>query len=689
MKQIWAKDLRDELNISLIFTYKYTPSAGDKLSLASDVPFRVTVNGSFIGYGPRRMAHGHAAINHYPLDDFTENEAEIKIESVSYRADGFYIGNQVPFVAAEISSNGKIIANSLDFKVYRNTDRLQKVQRFAFQRGFTEAYKLGYSTLKEVDTDELTICTLHENDVPYPSLTPIIASPTGNGNVFISDEHPVYDDRALYRAGTQCFLPEEQEYRVTKVNDAVGFEKTGNGDTDILETSYIDFVLPRIASGFVAFDIEVSDDSDIMIVTDELPLPAVPERAHLLKNGATNINGNHYGKIALVNYKLKKGTYSLCTFEPDAVKNIRFYSVSGKAKLSNVRFITYENASVTSSFHCDDEELNLMYEAGVNTFIQNAVDIPTDCPSRERAGWLCDSYFTAKAEKHLTGKSLVEENFHRALLDRHSTPNIPDEVFPMCYPADTSLEKIYIHNWCMWQVLQVADYKKRGGKAEIIEEYRSHIFKFLDYTLKFLNKENLLENLNSWVFIEWSRANQLTRDVSFPTNMLFSTALKTASELYGEPKYAEIATKMDKAIYELGYNGKFFIDNAIRVDGKLTPNTSEWTETCQYYAFYLGYADKARNPELYHIMFDDINGKKNVRNIYPQMGQANSFIGLYLRLDYLSSLGEHEKVISDLKSYFLEQARTTGTYWENVTPGDSCCHGFASIICEWIAKAKG
>ncbi len=36
--------------------------------------------------------------------------------------------------------------------------------------------------------------------------------------------------------------------------------------------------------------------------------------------------------------------------------------------------------------------LKAIYDAAVETFRQNALDVYMDCPTRERAGWLCDSF---------------------------------------------------------------------------------------------------------------------------------------------------------------------------------------------------------------------------------------------------------------------------------------------------------
>ncbi|TDE10699.1 alpha-L-rhamnosidase [Jiangella asiatica] len=44
----------------------------------------------------------------------------------------------------------------------------------------------------------------------------------------------------------------------------------------------------------------------------------------------------------------------------------------------------------TGSFECSDVRINRLHEAAVWSFRGNACDIPTDCPTRERAGWTGD-----------------------------------------------------------------------------------------------------------------------------------------------------------------------------------------------------------------------------------------------------------------------------------------------------------
>ena len=66
------------------------------------------------------------------------------------------------------------------------------------------------------------------------------------------------------------------------------------------------------------------------------------------------------------------------------------------------------------------------YSGAIRTFAHNAVDLYSDCPSRERAGWLCDSYFSAKTEYCLCyDKALAPEETVSSLRARLENVEIP------------------------------------------------------------------------------------------------------------------------------------------------------------------------------------------------------------------------------------------------------------------------
>lgn len=195
--------------------------------------------------------------------------------------------------------------------------------------------------------------------------------------------------------------------------------------------------------------------------------------------------------------------------------------------------IVYENPD-TAAYKYDfgDPDLNRIFRAAINTFAQNAVDVLTDCPSRERAGWLCDSYFSARTEALLTGDNLVEKSFLENYALCHQAPCLPEGMIPMCYPAD-HFDGIYIPNWSMWYILELRNYFNRTGDKRMREISKEKVLGLVEFFKKYENDYGLLENLESCVYVECSKCNdpEYTAGVNYPTNMLWASALEAAAEL--------------------------------------------------------------------------------------------------------------------------------------------------------------
>ncbi|XVU23556.1 family 78 glycoside hydrolase catalytic domain [Actinoplanes sp. CA-054009] len=77
-------------------------------------------------------------------------------------------------------------------------------------------------------------------------------------------------------------------------------------------------------------------------------------------------------------------------FEPRLTTHgFRYVQISGDVgEVTGV--VVHTDLRRTGTFHCDDERLNLLHAAAERSFLGNACDIPTDCPTRERAGWTGD-----------------------------------------------------------------------------------------------------------------------------------------------------------------------------------------------------------------------------------------------------------------------------------------------------------
>jgi len=235
----------------------------------------------------------------------------------------------------------------------------------------------------------------------------------------------------------------------------------------------------------------------------------------------------------------------------------------------------------------------------------------------------------------------------------------------------------------MWLVIELEEYSRRCPNTELIRRFQPRIEKLLSYFAGFENEDGLLEDLDGWNFVEWSQANQLTKNVNYPTNMLYSATLRAAGKLYGNTTLFQKADHVMRTVRSQSFDGQFFQDNALRQNGRLIPS-GQRTEVCQYYAFFFGAATPETHPQLLKILVEDFGPNRATTGAWPEIYPANAFIGNYLRLDMLMQLGYRETVRENIEGYFLYMAEQTGTLWENISSTASCNHGFASYVLYWM-----
>ncbi|MBQ4349884.1 MAG: hypothetical protein II768_01370 [Clostridia bacterium] len=693
MKAVWIPELYEEKNVAVTFEYRLTPSADAVLTLAASNLYRLFVNGEFKGYGPARAAHGYSRTDVYPLAAWAGIDTVLAVEVYSANTNSFYTVDERPFFAAEIRTGGEVTAEACDFTAYPMTERVQRVRRFSFQRTYTEVYRLtgdpaafyagdtaGHSSAATAD---VPMNRLLPRYVPMPRFDRVPGSPVEYGTVGINPQAKPWRDRAysgIDPVRFKGFRPDELE---TDPGERAGqfiYVRTGEGEAETLsDGAYQTYDFGRTCTGFFAFEVTAEADTVLTLVFDEVIADRGDHReVSPFRNDCCNV----------IEYTLAAGESRIVTFEANAARFATVVIRGGRAKIGDFGMILYENPDA-ASFRYDykDDALNKITAAAVNTFAQNAVDVLTDCPSRERAGWLCDSYFSSRSEALFTGKNLVEKSFLENYALAPQSPYLPEGMIPMCYPADHN-DGVYIPNWSMWYILELRNYVRRTGDQRMKEISREKVYGLVKFFERFYNADGLLENLESWVFIEWSRCNDgdFIRGVNYPSNMLWAAALEAVDDLYGDPALRERAAGMKETIRTQSFNGAFFEDNAVRDEGGQLTRTGHTTETCQYYAFYFGIADREKYPELADTLVNRFGPKRDPEKEYPSVYPSNAFIGNYLRLELLLRWGCRDRVLADCRDFFLGMAETTGTLWEHARLTCSLNHGFASMAAVYIRE---
>jgi len=673
-RPVWPEGKETERNLLVEFRAEFEYPGGQLVTVrvAASTLYRIYVNGQFQGHGPARAGHGFYRVDEWNVTDKLQpGRNVIVIEVAGYNVNSFYLLDQPSFLQAEVVAGRNVVAATGDtgFLASIRHDRVQKVQRYSFQRTFSEVWRLP-SAPEPVQCSVVAPKPLAERRVPYPRFEirkPVAHVAAGPVQKQQPPERP-WKDRSLTLIGPNLKGFQENELECIPSVELQGIKTvfSGSAGAQIALPSntfhIVDFGVDT--TGFIGATVKASRKTRLFITFDEI-----------LSNG--DVDWRRMSCVNILTYELQPGQYSIESFEPYTLRFAKLIVLEGTCEVTDFHIREYANPeSGRATFVSSDARINRIFEAARETFRQNAIDVFMDCPSRERAGWLCDSYFTARVAQDLCGNSTVEKNFFENFQRATHFPRIPEGMLPMCYPGD-HYDGSFIPNWAMWFVIQLEDYAARSGDRDLTEALRPQIMRLLEFFRKYENSDGLLEKLPGWVFVEWSKANDFVQDVNYPSNMLYAGMIDAASRLYRLPELAAKATRLREAIRKQSFDGEFFVDNAIRKDGllKITRNRSE---ICQNFAFFFDVATPERDSALWKTLVSGFGPKRKQTKAFPEIHPAKAFIGNQIRFELLSRAGRSQQILDEAADYWLYMAERTGTLWEADDPTASCDHGFAS-----------
>ena len=675
---VWIEMREREWNVTVEISYAIKDLKNATLTLAGASFYQVYLDEKLLHFGPAKKAINYAGVDVIPLPDASEGTLYIRVAGYYCKC---YNGAVTPsFVRAEIEQDGEILAatgkGGFECKLY--APKLQRVMRYSHQRQFSESYDLFRKPVKTCFAEVDPGVTYIPRGVDLPDLDFKPAKYLKSAP-YVMQENMKFPLRG-YQSGPACEYAPNQ-FTLDELESAPFIEylkmvpdysaECVRGTANTVEH----WDLGKIEAGFLTLKVKAKTDSRIIAVFGEQNYP--DGRPYPLPVNATNA----------VDWKLPAGEYLLHSHEPYTVMGIEVMVTEGEVEIeyAGVTELAF-SARKIKKFEVKDPELALVYQAAIDTFRHNAVDIFMDCPSRERAGWLCDSYYEGMSEYYFSGDTKVENEFLNNYLLGGGQRKGLDGMVEMCYPSTADK---HIPQWSMWYVLELYDYFTKRGRGDRKDDFKAQLYRLLDYFKRFENEYGLLEKLPSWNFVEWSKLNQRVHDVSWPTNMLFSEAVECIGKLYGDEALLKKAADLRKTINEMAWNGKMFLDRAMRQEDGSLKNTEELSETTQYYAFRYGIADidEERCAYLKDMVFN-VFGKDVMAEKCPEIEPSNSLPGFYIRTELMMKWKMYPELIEYIKHFFLPMAQATGTLWENKTPGASCDHGFASYIAVAIEEIQ-
>ena len=684
---VWAEGQKNQMNRAFAFVLDLGKKQMGEICLSAASCYKVIADGKLMGFGPNRTAHGYARAAVYPF-----NAQYITVEVQSHFVPNFCWVKREPFFACVLKTESGKEYFAEDFNCFALSDRVQKVRRYSFQRGFCETYinekdrtALYFckpqNAFPRVKTEKAELPHLLPSETLNPALSEIFAEKViDSGYCKTSPEIAVYVDRTETLIGTviEGFKRSEwQDFSTDEISRITYLSGAKSGDY-----AYETLDFSRIVTGIVEAEIIAGNAGEVFFAFDEILSDEKLKTIKPFRGDTANV----------FKWTVKKaGVYNLSAFEPYAFRYANVITSAGVK--ANVKVRAYENPEAGKMlFECDDKKIEQIMEAARHTFAHNAVDLLTDCPSRERAGWLSDSFFSSVAERVFTGDNKVERAFlqNYILADKSGHPK---GMIPRCYPADYYEEDAFIPNWSLWYILEIYKYFTQYGYDETVEKSRANVEGILNYFVDFENEFGVLEDLKGWIFVEWSEANNSDHinGINVPSNACYYASLLAAAKVYGITGLKEKAEKVKDYLLKNAYVDGFFVDNLIRNEKGDIISTENYTETCQYYMFFFKCADKHTHKELFDKMLNEygksdssVSGGNPVKK---QLTPSNMIYGVYMRLELLMREQKRVELLNECVRYFYDMTQKTGTLWENNTASASCDHGFASYVSRFIIYA--
>jgi len=638
-KCVWIEGKTEQMNYTVLLKIKL--SAGkNTVRIAASSFYRLLLNGKMIRRGAVRTAKGFAVIEDTAI---ISNGKDVLFAEVSgYGCYNVSCNKEPHFIGCEvICDNDFIFYTDENSVLFTEKERLERVPRFSSQRGFTECYRFD-NDFSEILKGKITpynqepICLVEapsflrgEGRMESELIESAVFRGTGK---FTASKKPLNTYRWTDTA-VGAFDRNALETDPSLLLNGCSYTSVSEENHNLKSCEYGLYKFKRSFTGFVGVNFTALTDSKILVVFDEI-----------LSGENQSIDFSRNDTFNFISYEVKIGSVRHLSFEPYTAQYMAVVVIEGEVKVNELYISRYENRDTDKfSFFCSNKNLEKVVAAAVNTFRQNSVDILTDCPSRERAGWMCDSWFSANAEKLFTGGNIRENNLLEAYERYKGDNDLPKGMLPMCYPGEF-FDKTYIPNWALWYVAEIFDKIKRDGTDAVSLKHKGKVYNLISYFSQFENEYGLLENVQGWVFVEWSKANsyEYLCGVNFPSNMMYAYALFCAGNMYNDNELIEKSKRAYSEIRRMSFDGRFFNDNAVRVDGKLK-RTGKTSETCQYYAFFTGTSDKKTYNNLFLTLVNDFGKSRNEKKVYPEVCKSNAFIGNYLRLVMLTENGFRKK----------------------------------------------
>ena len=357
----------------------------------------------------------------------------------------------------------------------------------------------------------------------------------------------------------------------------------------------------------------------------------------------------------------------------------RYIRVSGLEHIKTADFTAVVLSSQKESigtFSCSDIRLNRLYENIRWSQRNNTLSIPTDCPTREKAGFTGDIQLYAKTALRnenmtpfLTGWLL---NLQKAQADNGAVPIVVPETAPYIRLMEKNAEDfgdrypVGVAGWGDAAVIVPYEMYMATGNRLILEKQYDSMVRWCDYVIR-TAKDGVWKT--GFHFGEWlipSKPHNLTHREACENSAFYTAPIFGWLSLHRMSEIAEILQKPDAANYrDIAENMKQKIQKTLIVDGGMQ------TDNMGAYVLMIAL-------DLVPDSLRETFGKKLVKLLGERGGCLDTgFLATPYLLDAFSKIGRKDLAVSLLMQnkcpswlYQVEQGATSiWESWNAIIPG--------------------
>jgi hypothetical protein len=269
--------------------------------------------------------------------------------------------------------------------------------------------------------------------------------------------------------------------------------------------------------------------------------------------------------------------------------------------VENIHFLHTRNSSPEiGTFKCSNELFNKIYELIKWSIKSNLVSVATDCPHREKLGWL--------EQTHLMGNSVKFiydiHNLYNKIIDDMIEAQLQSGLIPDIAPEYVAFESGFRDSpeWGSACVILPYDMYQWYGDTTAVRKAYPMMKKYVEYLKGMSDKYILTHGLGDWYDLGPKSPGeaQLTPKSVTATSIFFYDAklLGEMARLTGEKEDATFFTNMASEIRK-AFNNKFF--------NPVTKVYSTGSQTAYSMPLYFGIVDDKYKKDVLKNLINSIN----------------------------------------------------------------------------------